>query len=79
LGTGACCCYQSLVDTSVAPEFGLRLWPVADENIRIHDLMVEEGRWQSNPLAAYQEGINGVVLPSKTQLCYLGAQLKSCS
>ena len=38
---------------------------MADENVRIRDLMVEEGRWQCNPLAAYQEGIEGVVLPSK--------------
>ena len=47
------------------PEFGLQLWPVADENIRICNLMVEEGRWQCNPLAAYQEGVEGVVPPSK--------------
>ena len=49
-------------ESFLGPEFGLQLWPVVYENILIHEKMVKEQRWQTNPLVAYHEGVEGVIL-----------------
>ena len=51
-----------IVESFLGPEFGLRLWPVAYENIPVCEKMVKEQRWQTNPLAAYHEGVEDVIL-----------------
>src|ERR1700677_1224812 len=51
-----------IVESFLGPEFRLWLWPVAYENILICEMMVKEQRWQTNPLAAYHEGIEDVIL-----------------
>ncbi|KAF8331770.1 uncharacterized protein EI90DRAFT_3016306 [Cantharellus anzutake] len=48
---------------------GARVWfgtlASGARNIDLQDKMFEEKRWQTNPLRAYREGIEGVIAPSE--------------
>ncbi|KAF8313744.1 uncharacterized protein EI90DRAFT_3022552 [Cantharellus anzutake] len=52
------------VDGFLAPEFGLQHWPVSWENVHLRDKMFGERRWQTNPLRAYHEGVDGIIPPT---------------
>ncbi|KAF8341507.1 uncharacterized protein EI90DRAFT_1745991 [Cantharellus anzutake] len=60
----------------LGPEFGLEHWPVVPENIDLRDKMFEEKRWQTNPLRAYREGIEGVIAPSEYATALPGATVQ---
>ena len=46
-------------------EFGLEHWPMSEENVPIHDKMVQEKRWQTNPLMAYFHGSKNLMQPTQ--------------
>ncbi|KAF8341225.1 uncharacterized protein EI90DRAFT_3116361 [Cantharellus anzutake] len=58
----------------LGPEFGLEHWPVAPETLT--SKMFEEKRWQTNPLRAYREGIEGVIAPSEHATALPGATVQ---
>ena len=49
-------------DGFLGPKFSLQCWPVGKQNIPIHDILVEHGGWETNPLSAYCEGSDEVSL-----------------
>ncbi|KAF8313008.1 uncharacterized protein EI90DRAFT_3022815 [Cantharellus anzutake] len=70
-------CDNESVDGFLGPEFGLEHWPVAPENFRIRDKMFKEQRWQTNPLHAYREGIQGVISPAEYLTALPGATVQA--